>query len=121
MRQKIKGRQTAPFIDDFVVSPEKLEEFLPQLNSILKDYNFIYTIAGHMGEGNFHIIPLMNLENEEERKIIPELSKRVYDLVLKFDGSISGEHNDGLIRSPFLRNMYGDKVYKLFEETKKHL
>lgn len=43
----------------------------------------------------------------------------VYDLVLEYHGSITGEHNDGLIRSPYLKKMYGEKVYELFEEVKK--
>ena len=42
----------------------------------------------------------------------------MYKLVFSFGGSTTGEHNDGLIRTPFLKMMYGDKVYKLFEETK---
>ncbi|MBI2406405.1 MAG: FAD-binding oxidoreductase, partial [Candidatus Harrisonbacteria bacterium] len=50
---------------------------------------------------------------------IPELSKKVYDLVLKFGGSTTGEHNDGLIRTPYVEQMYGKDVYKLFQVTKK--
>jgi len=120
LRQKIHDKHTAPFIDDFVVSPEYLPEFLPKLNSILKKYpSLISTLAGHVGDGNFHIIPLMNIEDPKQRAIIPVLEKEVYDLVLSYHGSITGEHNDGLIRTPFLKQMYGDKVYKLFEEVKK--
>ena len=119
LRHKIKDRQAAPFIDDLVVRPEKLPEFLPRLNKILSEYNITYTIAGHVGSGNFHIIPLMNLASETDRKIIPELADKVYDLVLEFRGSITGEHNDGLIRSPYLKKMYGEEIYRLFEETKK--
>lgn len=120
LRTKIKGKQTVPFIDDFIVSPGKLNEFLPRINAILDQYeNFTYTIAGHLGDGNFHIIPLMNMEDKRIKKIIPELSQKVYDLVLEFEGSISAEHNDGLIRSPYIKRMYGEEVFKLFEAIKK--
>lgn len=119
LRHHIKDKHTAPFIDDMVVRPERLPEFLPKLNEIMSHYKLDYTVAGHVGDGNFHIIPLMNLADPESRKIIPELSKKVYELVLQFQGSISGEHNDGLIRSPYLEQMYGKKVYALFEKTKK--
>ncbi|OGZ96415.1 MAG: hypothetical protein A2847_00190 [Candidatus Sungbacteria bacterium RIFCSPHIGHO2_01_FULL_50_25] len=119
LRNRIKDRHTAPFIDDFVVNPEKLEEFLPKLNEILSRYNLIYTIAGHMGDGNFHIIPLMNFHDPSERAIIPELSKKVYDLVFQYHGSTTGEHNDGLVRGPFLKQMFGEDVYRLFVETKR--
>ena len=79
----------------------------------------IYTIAGHPGDGNFHIIPLMDLSDEKSRQIIPELSEKVYDLVLKHGGSITAEHNDGLIRTPYLEKMYGKEVCGLFEEVKR--
>lgn len=119
LREKIKDKHTAPFIDDFVVNPQFLPEFLPKLNKIFAKYpDLIYTIAGHMGDGNFHIIPLMNLHDEKQREIIPVLGREVYDLVFKYHGSTTGEHNDGLVRSPYLKQMYGEKIYELFEKTK---
>lgn len=120
LRHRIHDRQTAPFIDDIVVLPEQLPEFLPRLNTILDQYKkeVIYTIAGHVGNGNFHIIPLMNLNDEGARKIIPKLSDEVYALVEEFRGSITAEHNDGLIRTPYLRVMYSEDVLRLFAETK---
>ncbi len=110
--------KTAPFIDDIIVAPEKLPEFLPKLAEVMKEYKLTYTIAGHIGDGNLHIIPLMNLRNARDRDIVMELSKKVFDLVFSFGGSMSAEHNDGLIRTAYLRQMYGDKIYSLFEETK---
>lgn len=110
--------KTAPFIDDIIVSPEKLPEFLPKLAEVMKEYKLTYTIAGHIGDGNLHIIPLMNLRNARDRDIVMELSQKVFNLVFSFGGSMSAEHNDGLIRTAYLRQMYGDKIYNLFEETK---
>ncbi len=60
LRKKIRGLRTAPFIDDFVVDPLRLPQFLPELQNILLKYNLTYTIAGHVGDGNFHIIPLVD-------------------------------------------------------------
>lgn len=120
LRQRIKGKRTAPFIDDVIVRPERLPDFLPELKKLMEPYkdNLFYTIAGHAGDGNFHVIPLVTAGDPKLKKIIPELSRKVYDLVLKFGGSITGEHNDGLIRSPFLKQMYGEEVYMLFEKVK---
>ncbi|MDP1719054.1 MAG: FAD-binding oxidoreductase [bacterium] len=118
LRHHIKDKHTAPFIDDSVVRPDQLPEFLPQLDAIMKDYNLVYTVAGHIGDANFHIIPLMNLADPGAKKIIPELAEKVYSLIFRFKGSMSGEHNDGMIRSPYLEQMYGKKVYSLFVKTK---
>jgi len=119
LRKHVRGRRTAPFIDDVIVKPEKLAEYLPRLNEIMDEYKLIYTITGHVGNGNFHIIPLMNIKDAIAKNIIPELMKKVNDLTFEFEGSITAEHNDGLIRSPFLKQMYGDKIYGFFEDTKK--
>ncbi len=118
LRSKVKDKHTAPFIDDFVVPPEHLTEFLPKLRAIIKKYKLFATIAGHMGDGNFHVIPLMKLEDPKDRKKILPAMKAVNNLVLKYGGSLSGEHNDGLVRGPWLEKMYGQDVYGLFKETK---
>ncbi len=119
LREHIKGKRTAPFIDDFIVNVEKLPELLPRLQKVMSKYDLTYTIAGHMGDANFHIIPLMDFKDPKAREIIKNLADEVYDLVLSLKGSITAEHNDGLIRTPYLEKMYGPKVCKLFEETKK--
>ena len=118
LRKHVAGKHTAPFIDDFVVRPEFLPEFLPKLDTILKQYNLTYTIAGHPGDGNFHIIPLMKLTDPKTKEIILTLSDQVYDLVLEYHGSITAEHNDGIIRSPYLEKQYGSIVTNLFAQTK---
>lgn len=118
LRSKVKDKHTAPFIDDLVVNPEYLTKFLPQIRKIIKKYKLLATIAGHMGDGNFHIIPLMKLEDPKDRaKLLPAM-KEVDNLVLKYHGSLSGEHNDGLVRGPWLEQMYGKKVLDYFREAK---
>jgi FAD/FMN-containing dehydrogenase len=119
LRHHVKELRTAPFIDDFAVQPALLPDFLPKLYSILDQYNLTYTIAGHVGDGNFHIIPLMNLHEQHSHDVIKELSVKVYALVHEFNGTITAEHNDGLIRTPFIKMQYGETVYTLFEEVKK--
>ena len=119
LRKKVRGLRTAPFIDDFVVPPATLPEFLPKLEEILSKYNFVYTVAGHVGDGNFHIIPLVDPNDPSVPKTIDALSHKVYDLVLAYGGSITGEHNDGLVRTPYVEKMFGPAMYALFMETKK--
>jgi len=118
LRKHTKGKKTAPFIDDIIVKPEYLPEFLPKVQALIDQYKLIYTIAGHPGNGNFHIIPLMDLNSPLSADIILELSKKVYDLVHEYHGSITAEHNDGIIRTPYLLQMYGPEIIVLFQETK---
>lgn len=118
LRKNLSGYYASPFIDDFVVHPSTYPEFLPRLYAMLGEYELIDTIAGHIGNGNFHIIPLMDLSKEESRKTILELSRRVYDLVLEFGGTTTGEHNDGIIRTPYIPLQFGEQIAGLFKETK---
>lgn len=118
LRKHVSGKRTAPFIDDIIVRPEFLPKFIPELNKILDTYDITYTIAGHAGDGNFHIIPLMDFSRTDISKIILELGEKVYSLVLSYGGSITAEHNDGIIRTPYLEKMYGEKMYDIFKQVK---
>ncbi len=118
LRQKVKDKHTAPFIDDLVVPPKHLPEFLPKLRVILKKYRFMATIAGHFGDGNFHVIPLMKIEDAKERAKIEPALKEVNSLVMSYHGSLSGEHNDGMSRGPWLHQMYSPEVIDYFKQLK---
>jgi FAD/FMN-containing dehydrogenase len=118
LRSKVKDKHTAPFIDDFIIKPEHLPEFLPKIREIIKKYKLFATIAGHMGDGNFHIIPLMKLEDPNDRSKLEPTMKEVNNLVLEYKGSLSGEHNDGLVRGPWLEAQYGKEMVDLFKKTK---
>lgn len=95
-----------------------MPKFLPRLLEILKKNGITANIAGHAGNGNYHIIPLMDLSKESERKKIIPVAEEVYDLIIQFGGTITAEHNDGIIRTPFVKKMFGDDVYKLFQSVK---
>jgi FAD/FMN-containing dehydrogenase len=118
LRKKVKDKHTAPFIDDLVVNPEYLPEFLPKLRRIIKKYKLMSTIQGHIGDGNFHIIPLMKIEESKERRKLLPAMEEVDQLVLQYKGSLSGEHNDGLVRGPWLKEQFGREIVEIFRETK---
>jgi FAD/FMN-containing dehydrogenase len=119
LRSKVKDKHTAPFIDDFIVNPQYLTEFFPKLRKIIKKYNLFATIAGHMGDGNFHIIPLMKIEDPKERAKLEPAMREVNNLVLEYHGSLTAEHNDGMIRGPWLEAQYGKEITDMFRQTKK--
>jgi len=119
LRKNVKNKHTAPFIDDFIVRPEYLTEFFPRLTDILDKHKVHSTLAGHMGDGNFHIIPLMEIQKQSEREKIPLVQREVNNLVLEYKGSISAEHNDGMVRGFALERMYGEKMFAIFCEVKR--
>lgn len=118
LRKNVKGLYAAPFIDDFSVHPADYPSFLPELDAIVRGRSFIYTIAGHIGDGNFHIIPLANMADPKVRAEIMEVMPQVFALVQKYGGAITGEHNDGIIRTPFLSYQFSPKMLELFAKTK---
>ncbi len=118
LRQKVKDKHTAPFMDDLIVQPKYLPQFLPEISALIKKYDFIATIAGHMGDGNFHIIPLMNVEKESDKQKLEPAMHEINQLILKYEGSLAGEHNDGMIRGAFLPDMYGQEVFGYFKRVK---
>jgi FAD/FMN-containing dehydrogenase len=121
LRQHVAGKRTVPLVDDFCVAPEKIPEFLPQALAILKRYGIQANITGHVGNGNFHIIPLMDLTKAKNRAKLPQVATEFYDLVIKYGGTISAEHNDGILRTPFVEKMFGTEMYHLFQAVKKIL
>ena len=55
---------------------------------------------------------------QENRDKIVEISDQIYTLTLKFEGSITAEHNDGIIRTPYLLEMFGEEIISVFKSIK---
>ena len=106
------------FLEDTIVPLENYGEFLRRLEAILEEYQLIYTYAGHIGAGSIRLVPLVNVETEGAAEMIMELETKVNDLVLEFGGSISVDHNDGIIRTPYLEKQFGPEMIALFREVK---
>jgi FAD/FMN-containing dehydrogenase len=107
-----------PYLEDTIVPIRHYGEFLTATEAILSEYDMTYTYAGHIGDGSIRLIPLANMELPGAAERIMESAQRIYDLVFAFGGSISVDHNDGLIRTPFISRMYGDAMNDLFKEIK---
>lgn len=118
LRQHVKGKRTVPIVDDFCIPVDKVPEFLPQAKRILEDNGIDVNIAGHAGNGNFHIIPLMDLTNPTERNKLIPVANEFYSLVGKYKGTTTGEHNDGIVRTPYLDKMYSPEILALFKKVK---
>ncbi|MDZ4818522.1 MAG: anaerobic glycerol-3-phosphate dehydrogenase subunit C [Planctomycetota bacterium] len=115
---RLKGA-TRPlaFIEDVAVPPDVLPDFLVQLQNILKRHQVTATLYGHVGHGQLHVRPFLDLSNEEDVSKLTGLAEDLYRETLAVGGTISGEHGDGISRTPFIREQYGE-LYSVFAELK---
>lgn len=106
------------FLEDTIVPLEHYGAFLTDLEAILKEYHMTYTYAGHIGAGSIRLVPLADMEADGAAELVMELETKVNDLVISYGGSISVDHNDGIIRTPYLEKQFGAEMVRLFEEVK---
>jgi len=105
------------FIEDAAVLPERMAEFVRELRALLRRRGLQAAIFGHAGDCNLHCNPLMNPKDPRDLALMEEIAAEFVDLVIGLGGSLSGEHGDGRLRTPFLRQAYGP-LTDLFREVK---
>lgn len=105
------------FVEDMVVPPERLSDFVQKFAAILRKHDCMAPVIGHAGDGNIHVNPILDLSDPAASKKLERIAGEVYSLVGDFDGSLSGEHGDGRLRAPYLRNHFGG-LYGVFGEIK---
>ncbi len=114
-----KGKKKAlPIIEDGVVPIEKLPDFLRRAYDLFKKYNLEIAVWGHAGNANFHMQPFLDLGDTQDRQTVYKLMDDFYRMLVEMGGSTCGEHNDGRLRAPYLRELYGDDMYGLFQQVK---
>jgi Fe-S oxidoreductase len=115
---RIKGNvRPIPMVEDLAVPPEALPDFLVRLQNTLKRHQVTAALYGHVGHGQLHIRPFLDLDSAEEVAKLQTLAGDLYSEVLDVGGTISGEHGDGISRTPFVRQQYGP-LYQVFREIK---
>ena len=107
------------FVEDTAVAPEKLSEFIGRFLKIVARHETTAGVYAHASVGCLHVRPVINLKTEDGVRKFESVANQVADLVLEFGGALSGEHGDGLVRSPFMRKMFGDTLYEAFREIKR--
>lgn len=116
------GKKPVNFVDDVVVSADRLPELIEYLEEYFRGMDVPVALYGHIGDGNAHINPLLNLADPADFQKMVRISGEIHRIVItKFGGSICGEHGDGRVRAEFLRDLYGPEVYALFVRVKSAL
>jgi FAD/FMN-containing dehydrogenase len=118
LRNKIEGKYASAFMDDMAVQPRYVPEFIPKVRKIIRKYNLAATISGHFGDGNFHIVPLMDITDPKEQLKLEPAMRELIQIVLEYKGTMAGEHNDGMIRGPWLAAQFGEEMYERFRDVK---
>jgi len=110
--------QPVNLIEDCAVSPEDLPAYVGDIQKLLIEEGVHASYYAHAGAGELHIEPFVNLKTAEGKRTFRSILEKTSDLVLKYNGSLSGEHGDGRLRGEFIGKVLGEKVYKLLEEVK---
>ncbi|MCC6390298.1 MAG: FAD-binding protein [Bryobacterales bacterium] len=107
------------FVEDTAVAPEKLRDFIGRFLEIVRKHGTVAGVYAHASVGCLHVRPVVNMKTEEGVKKFEAIATDISDLVLEFGGALSGEHGDGLVRSPFMEKMFGPELYQAFRAIKK--
>lgn len=107
-----------PIIEDGVVPLDQFGKYLDGVYEIFNKYHLKIAIWGHAGNANLHMQPFLDLSLVGDRQKVFKIIDDYYKLVISLGGSTSGEHSDGRLRAPYLKQLYGDDVYALFEKIK---
>ncbi|MGB7323948.1 MAG: FAD-linked oxidase C-terminal domain-containing protein [Rubripirellula sp.] len=119
---RFKGTESpVPFIEDVSVPSQKLPDFVTAVQDTLKKNHATATFFSHVGHGQLHLRPFLDLSKAEDRKRLHSLSKQIAEVVWAHGGQVSVEHAAGLSRSYLLPNQFGDlwqamgQVKRLFD------
>jgi FAD/FMN-containing dehydrogenase/Fe-S oxidoreductase len=108
------------FVDDVVVPAGRISELIRYLENFFEGQRVPVAIFGHIGNGNAHIVPLLDVNDSGDFEKMVSAYRDIHTTVLnRFGGSICGEHGDGRVRAEFVKQMFGEELYDLFVQVKK--
>ena len=107
------------FVEDTAVAPEQLRDYIERFLAVVRRHGSSSGLYAHASVGCLHVRPVVNLKTEEGVRTFEAIANDVADLVLEYGGALSGEHGDGLVRSPFMCKMFGAEIYEAFRTIKR--
>ncbi len=102
------------FVEDAAVDPRYLRDYIQSFQDILAAHQTEAGFYAHASVGLLHIRPVVDMKTETGVHNFHSIADQISDLVLKYGGAFSGEHGDGLVRSPFQEKMFGPVLYNAF-------
>ena len=120
-RESGRGRVSTQFIEDSVVPPSSLGDYLKGLEQILEGVGMDAVVFGHAGDGNVHVNPLVEVDKPDWTDRVQQTLDQVTDLVADLGGTLSGEHGDGRLRTPLLSRIWPPHLVGGFRQVKKAL
>jgi FAD/FMN-containing dehydrogenase/Fe-S oxidoreductase len=106
------------FVEDTAVAPESLRDFIAEFLDLVRRMGTRAGVYAHASVGCLHVRPVVDLKTETGVAQFGVIATGVANLVLKYGGALSGEHGDGLVRSPFMEKMFGPALYQAFRTLK---
>ncbi len=113
------GPKPLAFIEDAAVPIEHLPEYIDSVVKVCQKYGTFPAMYAHASVGLIHVRPILDLRKQEDIEKLKAIANETFELVVKFGGSWSGEHGDGMVRSPFNERFFGTKLYNAFREVKR--
>jgi len=109
------------FIEDVEVPMERVPQLVRYVNALFKEEGLTAGIYGHIGDGNVHMRPVVDLSTPDGLKCARRLYNSVYEYVISLGGSITAEHGDGRLRASMVERVYGPELYEIFEKIRQEL
>ncbi|MFC7096099.1 FAD-binding and (Fe-S)-binding domain-containing protein [Halobaculum marinum] len=106
------------FIEDCAVPPEHLSAYAADFQDLLEEVGTFASFYAHAGPGVLHVRPLVDTKSLEGMEQLERIAEGATDLVVKYGGSVSGEHGDGRARTQWNRKLYGDDLWNTFRDLK---
>ncbi|MBA8824197.1 FAD/FMN-containing dehydrogenase/Fe-S oxidoreductase [Saccharopolyspora lacisalsi] len=107
------------FVEDTAVDPQYLEEYTARFGEVLERHGLSAGFYGHCSVGCLHIRPFVDLSRPDEVAKMRAVAEEVRALVSSYGGANSSEHGDGLARSEFNRQLFGDELYDTMRQVKR--
>ncbi|MHC4976234.1 MAG: FAD-binding and (Fe-S)-binding domain-containing protein [Planctomycetota bacterium] len=113
------NRVPLTFVEDTAVAPEKLPAFVERFKQICAHHNTTAAFFAHASVGCLHIRPLLDPSDAKDRDRMVAIARDITNLVIEFDGALSGEHGDGRVRTPLLEQLLGPEIMDACRQIKR--